>query len=322
MRDALVRRLPHVPTPARHPAVTARTLELVKRHRHLRQVLRCASRLARGARLQALFQAWRHGNASADACRQARRTSDRLLELCAQHAGASKQVRISMQQDKAAFSREQIAAARNAGPARFAYLLRAITRQGRKFKPPALLPVLRHKGTEYIGAEAITKTLGASYAAAERASPVTPEDFVGSSNDVRPLSDCLDAATSPSVVDLLRGFLDLKKGRAPGLSQLPAEVFAANPVAAALAYAPVVLKIDCQGRRAPSVEWWACAFHSQRNEGSLECAGMEGDSFVGVGRQGLPESLATLSPPDPRSNPFCWPTRGASLVTLWSSPLH
>ena len=247
VRDALVRRLPHMPTPARHPAVTATTLDLVKQHRHLRQVLRCASRLARGARLQALFQAWRLGRANADVCRQARRTSDRLLELCAQHAGASKLVRIAMQQGKANFSREQIAAARSAGPARFAYLLRAITRQGRKFKPPTLLPVLRHEGTEYIGAEAITKTLGASYAAAERASPITPDDFVSSSNDVRSLSDCLDAATSPSVVDLLRGFLDLKKGRAPGLSQLPAEVFAANPIAAALAYAPVVLKLIARG---------------------------------------------------------------------------
>ncbi|CAE7428422.1 unnamed protein product, partial [Symbiodinium necroappetens] len=156
-------------------------------------------------------------------------------------------VRIAMQQDKANFSREQITAARGAGPARFAYLLRAITRQGRKFKPPALLPVLRHEGTEHIGAEAITKTLGASYAAAERATPVTPGDFVSSSNDVRSLSDCLDVAASPSVVDLLRGFLDLKKGRAPGLSQIPAEVFAANPIAAALAYAPVILKLIARG---------------------------------------------------------------------------
>ena len=152
-----------------------------------------------------------------------------------------------MLQDKANFSRAQIAAARGAGPARFAHLLRAITRQGRKFKPPALLPVLRQEGVEHIGQAAVTKALGASYAAAERAVPISPQAFVQSSREVRPLQTSLDVAESPSVVDLLRGFLELQRGRAPGLSQIPAEVFTANSVAAALAYAPVILKLLARG---------------------------------------------------------------------------
>ena len=247
VQDTLARRLPHVPAPARHPAVTAATLVLVRRHRHIRHILRCASRLERRSRLQALFQAWREGHASDATCRGFRRAADRLLEVCALHAHASKEVRLAMQHDKANFSRAQIVAARGAGPARFAHLLRAITRQGRKFKPPALLPVLRHEGVEHIGQEAVTRALGASYATAERAEPISPQDFVQSSSEVRMLQAGLDVADSPSVVDLLRGFLALQRGRAPGLSQIPAEVFAANSVAAALAYAPVILKLLARG---------------------------------------------------------------------------
>ncbi|CAE7262287.1 unnamed protein product, partial [Symbiodinium necroappetens] len=198
LHDRLVRDLPHMPAPARHPAVTAR------HHRR--------------AQLHALFTAWRAGTASHRQCRLCKTAANRLAEICAATLRVGKWVRAAMQQDKASFSRAQIEAARGAGPAKFAHLLRAITRQGRRFKPPKVLPVIRQDGHDHIGQFAVTKVLGASYAAAERASPVQPGDFLDSCKVSRLLETPIEVT-----------------------------VFASNPVAAALAYGPVILKLLARG---------------------------------------------------------------------------
>ena len=77
--------------------------------------------------------------------------------------------------------------------------------------------------------------------------PVSPEQFAGSCCSLRPLTATLELTGAPSLVDLVRGFLDLRGGRAPGRSKLPAEVFTSNPVTAALAYGPVTLKLLARG---------------------------------------------------------------------------
>ena len=245
--ERLTKELPRTAAPARHPAVTAATLDLVRDHRQHRQVLRAATRIARKAKLHALFEAWRHGVATASTCRRYEAATQRMFAICAATMAAGKSVRQAMQRDKAEFSRRQIANARGAGPAKFAHLLRAITRQGRKFKPPKLLPVIRQGDCEHVGLAAVTKALGQSYATAERANAVDPADFAAACQPVCPLATKLDATLSPSPVDLARGFLGLNSGRAPGRSGLPAEVFSSNPHVAALAYAPVVLKILARG---------------------------------------------------------------------------
>ena len=142
LHGTLVKGLPRITAEARHPAVSADTLGLVRRHRHSRQILRATSRCARRTRLQALFTAWRNGSVDDHQCRSCRAADDRLLTACANTSHLGKQVRIAMLLDKAAFSRQQIVTARGSGPAKFAHLMRAITRQGRRFKPPQLLPVL------------------------------------------------------------------------------------------------------------------------------------------------------------------------------------
>ena len=206
------------------------------------------------------FSAWRSGAASASQCRACDKADKRISEASADTVRASKQVRVAMLQDKADFSRRQIASARNAGPAKFAYLLRAITRQGRRFKPPKLLPVLTKDGQEHVGVSAVTHVLGASYAAAERAVPTSPTQFLTSCCKTRPLPEMLDIARAPSLVDLVRGFLGLQGGRAPGRSGLPAEVFSSNPVAAALAYGPIVLKLLARGVN--PIQWSGGTAHS------------------------------------------------------------
>ena len=256
----LVRELPHVPMPARHPAVSEPTLDLVRRHRHCRQVLKAASRQHRRAQLHAILTAWRVGTASLRQRRACKAAADRLAIICAETLRVGKWVRNAMLFDKAAFSRAQIAAARGAGPAKFAHLLRAITRQGRRFKPPKVLPVIQQDGKAHIGQLAVTKVLGASYATAERALPVQPASFVSTCQTGRLLQTPLEAAGSPSPVDLIRGFLGLRSGRAPGRSQLPAEVYASNPVSAALAYGPVILKLLARGVN--PVQWSGGVAHS------------------------------------------------------------
>ncbi|CAE7939361.1 hypothetical protein AK812_SmicGene2968 [Symbiodinium microadriaticum] len=256
----LVQGLPRLPTPARHPAVSEATLDLVRRHRHCRQILRAAAKCSRRARLHALLSAWRSGAASAQQCRACAKADNRLTEVSADTVRTSKQVRVAMLQDKADFSRRQIASARGAGPAKFAHLLRAITRQGRRFKPPKILPVLAQDGKEHVGVSAVTRVLGASYAAAERAVPASPALFLESCCKTRPLPEMLDIARAPSLVDLVRGFLGLQGGRAPGRSGLPAEVFSANPVTAALAYGPIVLKLLARGVN--PIQWSGGTAHS------------------------------------------------------------
>ncbi|CAE7333131.1 unnamed protein product [Symbiodinium microadriaticum] len=256
----LVAGLPRLPAPARHPAVSEATLDLVRRHRHCRQILRAAAKCSRRTHLHALFSAWRSGAASVQQCRACGLADKRLSEACAATVRTGKLVRAAMLQDKAGFSRRQIASARGAGPAKFAHLLRAITRQGRRFKPPKLLPVLAKDGKEHVGVSAVTRVLGASYAAAERAVPTSPDRFLASCCKVRPLLETLDIARAPSVVDLVRGFLGLQGGRASGRSGLPAEVFTSNPVTAALAYGPIVLKLLARGVN--PIQWSGGTAHS------------------------------------------------------------
>ena len=184
----------------------------------------------------------------------------RLFSVCARTVHHGKRLRQAMLQDKAEFCRQQFEAARGAGPAKFAHLLRAITRQGRKFKPPQVLPVICHDGCEHIGAAEVTRVLGASYASAERALPVTPEALVQQAHQVQPLHASLDATQAPSAVDLFRGFVGQKTGRAPGASRLPAEVFQANPFAVTLAYCPVILKTLVRGVK--PLHWTGGVAHS------------------------------------------------------------
>ena len=111
---------------------------------------------------------------------------------------------------------------------------------------------------------AVTRVLGASYAAAERAVPASPALFLESCFKTRPLPETLDIARAPSLVDLVRGFLGLQGGRAPGRSGLPAEVFSANPVTAALAYGPICPQASGQRGQSHPVVRGDCPLHPQR----------------------------------------------------------
>ena len=178
--------------PARHPAVTPATLALVRENRQLRHVLRACSRLERRALLAAVLEGWRDTWARPQTCGRHKSAFARLFSVCARTVQHGKRLRQAMLQDKAEFCRQQFEAARGAGPAKFAHLLRAITRQGRKFKPPQVLPVICQDGCEHIGAAEVTRVLGASYASAERALPVTPEALVQQAHQVQPLHASLD----------------------------------------------------------------------------------------------------------------------------------
>ena len=227
----------------RNPALTAQTFAMVREHRHLRRCSRHSLRRADKAYLQLCFHAWRFGQRTADNLR----TQDRKCRIGAARAWAIhyrhvKQMRAAMWRDKAAFTRRGIEQSRADGPAAFAHKLRAILRTGRRYRAPALLPSLTGEPGGPTTKEDVADSFGRFFAVAERASPQPVCDLMQDAGR-RQKHECIAGDTLPSLACLASGFASLQKGRAPGISGIPSEVFRSNPMLLALHYYPVVCKL-------------------------------------------------------------------------------
>ena len=221
----------------RNPALSASTLAMVRKHRHLRRCTRHAVRTADKAFLQLCLHAWAYKS-----------QTDRKTRVAAARCWAAqyrqgKQMRRAMWWDKAEFTRAGIQAARSAGPSAFAHKLRAILRTGRRYRAPPLLPCLSDEANCPMTKDAVADSFGAYFAKAERAKPQPIADLLQLSCQARPVEGCLQGKNLPCLAELAAGFASLQKGRAPGLSGLVPEVFRSNPLMLAIHYYPVMCKL-------------------------------------------------------------------------------
>ena len=257
LRTFVAQHLPPAPATPRHPALTAATLEEVRRRRLQRQRLRALSNQERKAFLLCVFRAWRNQRPPLNQfLRISAQVADNVVEL---HR-LNKKVTACFQADKAQFLREQTAQARASGPAAFAHMVRAVTRQGRRFKTPHVVPMLHTTEGPAIGATQVMQQLGKHFAKPERARPVSEHTLRQSATTVEPLETVVDAHACPTLADLVRGFKSLQSGRASGRSGLPAEVYQADPFRAGALFLPVAMKIAARGMN--PLQWCGGNVHS------------------------------------------------------------
>ena len=173
LHHVLSSQLPRPVTRPRNPAYSEGTVALVHQKRRARKRSRELSYSERRLVLQSLFDAIRGetsfalsmprpGSPIAVSLTSIR--SQSLAVTAAVHR-LTRELGTKMQIDKAEFLRQEMAHARDLGSAHFAFRIRAVLRTGRKFKSPALLPVLQQKDqTEAAGQHAVLHALGSHYA--------------------------------------------------------------------------------------------------------------------------------------------------------------
>ena len=268
-RDFMTQHLPPPPPGPRHPAFSEHTFQLVQQSRHCRSVVRHLRERVRKATLQAVFQALRCHSAGQPTQHHAAAFLPKafcalrrnLMRWQGKQYAYEWSQRLNAQFDKAEFLRRQMQTARDTGTAAFAHQIRSILRTGRKFKPPPLLPALvTDQGICHSSSE-VKAALGAFFALAERGQKVTVEPFLAEAacTHVHPCSS-YDGAAVPSIVELSAAFGQLARGKAPGLSGLPADLFRMAPQASAVAIWPIVAKALTSGRH--PLQWTGGLAHS------------------------------------------------------------
>ena len=245
LQHCLSRDLNGQAVPPRNPVISPSTLELIKMRRHVRRCERTVRHRFRREVLRSCFQGWRRPRAASTAdvestSKLTRRWFRLILWLNARIGKA-------MGRDRAAFYRQAVRQHHDAGSAQFAFFLRALTRQGRKFRPPAVLRPLRGQEGATLGREALQDALGAHFAVAERARSVDLDTLMKDFHHQGAPADTIPASDLPSLPALASGFAQLQRNRAPGLSGLTPDVFRQQPVLAALTIFPVAMKTFARG---------------------------------------------------------------------------
>ena len=246
----LKKHLPPAPPRPRNPVLSDLSLRLILTRRQVRTVKqRLEKAYARGL-LYNCFAAW--GGQAAQARSQAGRLdrlSNRLARagfaLSALHKGIGE----SFRADKAQFARRAMETARGRGAADFAHSIRAILRTGRRFRAPQLLHQISDGTSTAACEESILALLGAHFAKPERARQLNGTALLELFNDALPPTCKIDMTSLPSVAEITSATLALKKGKAPGVSGVPAELFQADAFATAELLFPILAKcaLRCRG---------------------------------------------------------------------------
>ena len=231
------------PSP-RNPVISPPTLELIRMRRHTRRCERTVHQRFRREVLRSCFHAWCWRPTSTSDMDGTSRLTRRWFRLV---LWFNARVGKALGRDRADFFRQAVRQHHDAGPAQFAFFLRALTRQGRKFRPPAVLRPLRGQEGDTLGRAALQDALGAHFAIAERAHLIGVGSLLNDFNHHGAPSDTILASDMPSLPALASGFAQLQRNRAPGLSGLTPDVFRQQPVLAALAVFPVVVKTFARG---------------------------------------------------------------------------
>ncbi|CAE6935081.1 unnamed protein product, partial [Symbiodinium sp. KB8] len=243
----LARHLPPPPPKPRNPVLSDLSLRLVLTRRQVRTVhQRLTKAYARGLLFQC-FAAWSgRGEQARSQAHRLDRLSCRLARAgFALSAGIGK----SFRADKAQFTRRAMETARGQGPAEFAHSIRAILRNGRRFRAPQLLHQISDGASTASCEEEILALLGEHFAKPERARQTSGGELAALFNEVQPPVCKVDMTSLPSVAEIASATLALKKGKAPGVSGVPAELFQADAMATAALLFPILAKsvMRCSG---------------------------------------------------------------------------
>ena len=153
----------------------------------------------------------------------------------------TKTLRLLESRDAAAYARASLAEARKTGPAALAAMLRGVMKSGRRYRAPRVQHVLEEDGRTLADAASIEAALERHFSIPEHGSSIPVQDLV-CTGFATETDQPLDVTALPSIPDLAVGLQQLKRGKAPGASLLPAEAFSQAPLAAAMALFPVFLK--------------------------------------------------------------------------------
>ena len=226
----------------RRPVLSAATWELLGVKRWARRVFRRRAGLQARKVLHACLLAWRSvrtGQACAPVLDLARYDHQAAAYICFMRSLAGL-IRDSTRRDEAECAGEHLQAARHRGVDAMATALRAVLKHGRRFKAPRPAINLRVHDELVTDEQDVLRAFGQSFAEAEQATCcdfatlLTPPPVA--------VPDRIVIRDTPTLVALAGAFSALKMGKAPGLTTLPAELFKAAPLEAALQYMPVLLK--------------------------------------------------------------------------------
>ncbi|OLP77308.1 hypothetical protein AK812_SmicGene42640 [Symbiodinium microadriaticum] len=234
----------------RRPVLSQHTWHLLHLRRWARRVFRRRQQWFNREQLWAIIRGWR------GLCRQGSALlgagSAKVFDQRAAHYVRFMQqltasLRASTASDEARFTREHFTKARQDGPRAMAAAIRAVLKHGRRYKPPLPATILHTSSGDTLTEEADVKAaFGKHFAVSERATACPFAQLAEVDDDGVPASIIVDAL--PSVVDLSSAFASMKCGKTPGPTLLPAELFKAAPLEAALSIMPVLLKSQARQR--------------------------------------------------------------------------
>ncbi|OLQ10081.1 hypothetical protein AK812_SmicGene6223 [Symbiodinium microadriaticum] len=242
--------LPPAPPKPRNPVLSELSLKLVLARRQVRTIKRRLEHNFGRTLLFQCFAAWAGRNRTAQS--QARRLlglSERISRASFSLTALGKAIGDNFRADRAQFTRRAMETARGAGAAEFAHSIRAILRTGRRFRAPQILHQISDGASTAACEEDILALLGKHFAKPERARQQQGRDLLALFDLVRPPAAKVDMTSLPSVADIASATMALMRGKAPGMSGLPAELFQADAFSTAELLFPVLAKsvLRCNG---------------------------------------------------------------------------
>ena len=256
--DYLARELAsHFPTQVARPRATHISEEqwaVVRARRLARRVQFRARSLRCKIQLHGCFQAWKAqrsqqqctglGLAVVQRIRRLAFTECRVAGLIREHTTTFKKL---AQRDVAEHTRRAIAEARDRGPAELAHLLRGVMKTGRRYRVPRVQQAIIVGNESLTDMTEIQQALERHFAQPENGRHAEVRDLMA---DRQPTArpQPLDAHHLPSLSDVVLGMQALQKGRASGISGIPAEVFSMAPLEAGIQVFPLLMKGAVRGQ--------------------------------------------------------------------------
>ena len=151
------------------------------------------------------------------------------------------------QRDAAVFTRTFLRESRNEGPAALAAALRGVLKQGRRYKPPRVAPVLYISQADVCDSEEVQTALESHFAAPERGRRTDISRIAAQGHRFAGCEATVAVTQLPTLAQMAAAFLRLKPNKAAGLSSFPAEVYAGSALEAAAVHMPLVLKAAACG---------------------------------------------------------------------------
>ena len=245
---------PCVANGPRRPVLSGQTWNLLHVKRWARRIHRRRQLQHRREDLWAVFCGWRqavHGGAHhtpASCCRRRDYQVAHYIRFMQCLAGA---LRNSTACDEARFSRDHLTRARQQGPRAMANAIRAVLKHGRRYKAPLPATTLcTDSGEVVVDERAVKEAFGKHFAISERA---TACDFAALQEVRASIPERIVIEALPSLTDVSSAFSGMRCGKSPGPTLLPAELFKAAPMEAALSVMPILLK--SQARQCMPLLW-------------------------------------------------------------------